>query len=74
MPISALAGKAEYMDVLEDVFFSGTHGGEALSLAAARATLDVMRRRAACTSTSGGWAASAGRAARADRAHGLDGW
>jgi glutamate-1-semialdehyde 2,1-aminomutase/spore coat polysaccharide biosynthesis protein SpsF len=42
MPISALAGPGEYMDVLEDVFFSGTHGGEALSLAAARATLDVL--------------------------------
>jgi glutamate-1-semialdehyde 2,1-aminomutase/spore coat polysaccharide biosynthesis protein SpsF len=42
MPISALAGRAEYMDVLEDVFFSGTHGGEALSLAAARAVLDVL--------------------------------
>jgi glutamate-1-semialdehyde aminotransferase len=43
MPVSALAGKGEYMDVLEEVFFSGTHGGEALSLAAVRATLDVMR-------------------------------
>ena len=43
MPISALAGKGIYMDVLEEVFFSGTHGGEALSLAAVRATLDVMR-------------------------------
>ena len=42
MPVSAVAGRAEFMDVLEDVFFSGTHGGEALSLAAARATLDVM--------------------------------
>jgi glutamate-1-semialdehyde 2,1-aminomutase/spore coat polysaccharide biosynthesis protein SpsF len=43
MPISALAGRAEVMEVLEDVFFSGTHGGEALSLAAARATLDVLQ-------------------------------
>jgi glutamate-1-semialdehyde aminotransferase len=42
MPISALAGRAEVMEVLEDVFFSGTHGGETLSLAAARATLDVL--------------------------------
>lgn len=42
MPISALAGPAQHMDVLERVFFSGTHGGEALSLAAARATLDVI--------------------------------
>lgn len=42
MPISALAGRAEFMDRLEDVFFSGTHGGETLSLAAARAVLDEL--------------------------------
>jgi glutamate-1-semialdehyde aminotransferase len=30
------------MDGLEGVFFSGTHGGETLSLAAAAATLDVI--------------------------------
>jgi glutamate-1-semialdehyde aminotransferase len=42
MPISALAGRAELMQRLEDVFFSGTHGGETLSLAAARATLDEL--------------------------------
>jgi glutamate-1-semialdehyde 2,1-aminomutase/spore coat polysaccharide biosynthesis protein SpsF len=42
MPISALAGRATAMDALERVFFSGTHGGEMLSLAAARATLDVI--------------------------------
>jgi glutamate-1-semialdehyde 2,1-aminomutase len=32
------------MDALEDVFFSGTHGGEVLSLAAARATLDELAK------------------------------
>jgi glutamate-1-semialdehyde aminotransferase len=42
MPISALAGPARHMDGLEGVFFSGTHGGETLSLAAAAATLDVI--------------------------------
>jgi glutamate-1-semialdehyde-2,1-aminomutase len=42
MPISALAGPADLMAGLEDVFFSGTHAGETLSLAAARATLDVL--------------------------------
>jgi glutamate-1-semialdehyde aminotransferase len=42
MPISALAGRAELMRPLNDVFFSGTHGGEALSLAAAAATLDAL--------------------------------
>ncbi len=42
MPLSALAGRTDVMAVLDDVFFSGTHGGETLSLAAARATLDVL--------------------------------
>ena len=42
MPISALAGPARHMDRLEHIFFSGTHGGETLSLAAAAATLDVI--------------------------------
>ena len=42
MPISAVAGPAQHMDLLEEIFFSGTHGGETLSLAAARATLDEL--------------------------------
>lgn len=42
MPISAVAGRAEVMDGFEEVFFSGTHGGEALSLAAAAAVLDTI--------------------------------
>jgi glutamate-1-semialdehyde aminotransferase len=46
MPISAIAGRGELMDRLEDVFFSGTHGGEALSLAAAGAVLDRLDARA----------------------------
>jgi glutamate-1-semialdehyde 2,1-aminomutase/spore coat polysaccharide biosynthesis protein SpsF len=44
MPISALVGPADLMDALQEVFFSGTHGGETLSLAAARATLDVLTK------------------------------
>ncbi len=44
MPISALVGKAEVMHLLDEVFFSGTFGGEALSLAAAIAVIDKMRR------------------------------
>jgi len=42
MPISAIVGRADLMDRLTDVFFSGTHGGEALSLAAANAVLDRL--------------------------------
>jgi glutamate-1-semialdehyde 2,1-aminomutase len=44
MPISAIAGRAEIMDKLDEVFFSGTHGGETLSLAAALATIGELTR------------------------------
>ncbi len=44
MPLGVLTGMAEFMKVLEkDVFFFTTFGGEALSLAAARATIEVLR-------------------------------
>jgi glutamate-1-semialdehyde aminotransferase len=42
MPISAVAGSWEAMRPFEEVFFSGTHGGETLSLAAAAAVLDRL--------------------------------
>jgi glutamate-1-semialdehyde 2,1-aminomutase/spore coat polysaccharide biosynthesis protein SpsF len=42
MPISAVAGPWSTMRIFEEIFFSGTHGGEALSLAAARAVLDTI--------------------------------
>lgn len=44
MPISAVVGRRQYMRAMEDIFFSGTFGGEALSLAAALATLDKLER------------------------------
>ncbi|MBF8271062.1 MAG: aminotransferase class III [Magnetococcales bacterium] len=43
-PLSAIGGRKEIMRFMEDIFFSFTFGGEALSLAAARATLDKLRR------------------------------
>ncbi|HMX17349.1 MAG TPA: aminotransferase class III-fold pyridoxal phosphate-dependent enzyme, partial [Rhodocyclaceae bacterium] len=43
-PISAVVGKARYMREMEEIFFSGTFGGEAVSLAAAIATIGKMRR------------------------------
>lgn len=44
MPISILTGKKEIMQVLnERVFFYTTFGGEALSLAAAKATINELR-------------------------------
>ena len=44
MPISAIVGRAEFMIEMENIFFSSTFGGETLSLAAAIATLNKMRR------------------------------
>ncbi len=44
MPISAIVGLKRHMKVMEDIFFSGTFGGEALSLAAARATIAKSER------------------------------
>jgi glutamate-1-semialdehyde aminotransferase len=44
MPLSVLTGRADVMRLLDkDVFFFTTFGGEALSLAAAKATMEVMR-------------------------------
>ncbi|HKV41273.1 MAG TPA: aminotransferase class III-fold pyridoxal phosphate-dependent enzyme [Blastocatellia bacterium] len=44
MPLSVLAGRREIMELFErDVFFYTTFGGEALSLAAARATISELR-------------------------------
>jgi len=43
MPLSILTGKKEIMSLLDkEVFFFNTFGGEALSLAAAKATINVM--------------------------------
>lgn len=44
MPISILTGKKEIMDLAdEDIFFYTTFGGEALSLAAVKATVEELR-------------------------------
>lgn len=42
-PVSAVTGRADVMKLMEEVFFSFTFGGETLSLAAAKATLDKLR-------------------------------
>ncbi len=42
-PLSALVGRTLYLDLIEQVFFSGTFGGETLSLAAAKAVLTKLR-------------------------------
>jgi len=43
-PVSAVAGRRDVMKLMEEIFFSFTFGGEALSLAAAKATLTKLRR------------------------------
>ncbi len=43
-PVSAVAGKRDLMELMEEIFFSFTFGGETLSLAAASATLDKLQR------------------------------
>jgi glutamate-1-semialdehyde 2,1-aminomutase len=43
-PVSAVAGKAEIMRLMEEVFFSFTFGGETLSLAAAFATMSKLQK------------------------------
>jgi glutamate-1-semialdehyde 2,1-aminomutase len=44
-PLSVLAGRRQFMRLLEEVFFSFTFGGELLSLAAANATLTKLLQR-----------------------------
>lgn len=43
-PVSAVAGRADVMRLMEEVFFSFTFGGETLSLAAALATMKKLER------------------------------
>jgi glutamate-1-semialdehyde 2,1-aminomutase len=45
MPIAAVVGRADLMGEMEHIFFSSTFGGEALSLAAAFATVKKLRDR-----------------------------
>jgi glutamate-1-semialdehyde 2,1-aminomutase/spore coat polysaccharide biosynthesis protein SpsF len=44
LPLAIVAGKREFMEPFEEIFFSFTFGGEVASLAAAMKTIDVMER------------------------------
>lgn len=44
-PVSAIAGKADIMRLMEEIFFSFTFGGETLSLAAALATMTKLQKK-----------------------------
>jgi len=43
-PISAVVGCNKVMALMEDIFFSGTFGGETLSIAASIATINKLRK------------------------------
>ena len=42
-PLSVLSGRREVMAMVEDIFFSGTFGGETVSLTAAKVVLDKVK-------------------------------
>jgi len=44
-PLSAIVGRRDVMELFNEIFFSFTFGGETVSLAAAKATIGVMRER-----------------------------
>ena len=44
-PLAAIVGRREVMELFDEVFFSFTFGGEALSLAAAKATINEMKEK-----------------------------
>lgn len=44
-PLSAVVGSNEVMQTVEDIFFSGTFGGETLSLAASNAAIDKYEKQ-----------------------------
>lgn len=43
MPVSAVCGKREYMDIMDKVFFSGTYLAETLSLAAIIKNIEILK-------------------------------
>jgi len=42
-PLSAVVGKRDVMEVFDKIFYSGTFGGETVSLAAGKATIEALR-------------------------------
>ena len=47
-PLSVITGKAEIMREMENIFFSGTFGGELLSLVAAKTVLEMHKNNEIC--------------------------
>ncbi len=45
MPLSAVVGRREVMEIFDEIFFSGTFGGDAVALAACKVTIAEMENR-----------------------------
>lgn len=45
LPLSAVVGRREVMEIFDEIFFSGTFGGDTVSLAACQATIREMKTR-----------------------------
>ena len=45
MPLSAVVGRRAVMEIFDEIFFSGTFGGDAVALAACKATISELERR-----------------------------
>lgn len=72
-PLSVVVGRADLMNHLEDVFFSGTFGGELLSLTAAKITLERIKNTDVLTQLSKTGQVIAERVEAEIAATGLDG-
>jgi len=44
-PLSAVVGRRDVMEIFDDIFFSGTFGGDAIALAACKATIEEMEEK-----------------------------
>lgn len=52
LPLSAIVGRKDIMQLMEDIFFSFTFGGETLSLAASKAVLQKLKSHNVCQALS----------------------
>lgn len=72
-PLAIVAGRREYMRLMEDVFFSFTFGGETLSLTAAKAVMTKMQREPVLATIHRRGQAILDGVAERIREHGVDG-
>jgi len=73
-PLSAVVGRKDIMAMMDTIFFSGTFGGEALSLAAANAVLDKIVKVDVPAVLARRGQALADAVAELAKRHGVDSW